>query len=680
MNKYSIPILILVLSLVSLTGRAQRSEDWDKVRDIVDSISTFEGKVDYLEALIGQKKLDDDPTANVVLLYRDSLLARKQWKEALVFTNALGTYYMYSAIRHKKAYDLMEGYRPYLRHNMDKRQIPLFYVTYAEAATFMQYYKRSLDILEEGIGLMEEQRDSSLYAFGYAYLKAGENSDKVNKVSESVTYLEKAKAIFSHQKDTLMYLWAQNSLAQLYGKNGMYDRADKVRSEVFEKGSAMGAYQVVTMARLGACIEAANRNDLAVELRQIRKALKEREHESDVQGIVDILTLSFAVSIYAKNGIRDTSNIYKRELVTKVGPHINTPFLGTYYHLAMSYNALVNSQLGQAESYAQKALDGVKGTMEAQNIMRSEYLLAIIYEKLSDMGRSLEHFKKYIRIKDSINNETSRRRFALIQTELETEKKDMEIAQQRRDIEILDAQNKEKTYWLVIGGVMLTGGFGFLWLFRNRRFARKEQELTEKYSQDLLWQQEREREHIARELHDGIGQQLTIISKKARDADQRELLELAQDTLEEVRGVGKGLLPPALVSLGITGAIQQLIYTFDEKYNIIFTLEMDSIEGCFTKEQNVNLYRFVQEAMTNITKHSQATETLVKIEREDNAVHLLIKDNGIGFDHEKEHQGHGLGLKTMDKRIRMMGGTIQIQTGRERGTMINVYIPITHAQ
>ncbi|NDV16554.1 hypothetical protein GO009_11005 [Muricauda sp. TY007] len=673
------PILILFFCLVSGISRSQNLGDHDKVVHTLDSISNFVERANYLLELIEQESMDNDAVAKLALQYRDSSLAKKRWEEALMFTNALGTYYIYQSINHKKAYGILDDYQPYVNFNVDENQIALFYINYAEASTYMQYYKKSLEILDEGIQFMEKQKDSSLYEFGYAYLKAGENSDKVNEISESVAYFEKAKKIFAHQKDTLMYLWAQNGLAQLYGKNGLYNRAQEARGEVFEKGTAIKEYQVVAIARLAACNEANRKNDFAEELQQIRMALKERNHESDVQGIVDILTLSYAVSTYARNGIRDTSDLYKRELVSKIGPHINNPFLETYYHLAMSWNTLANNQLTQAERYAQKAHKGVKGTLEAQNIMRSELLLANIYEKMNNLQKSLQHFKNYARMKDSVNNVTSRRRFAFIQAELETEKKDMEIAQQRQDIKILDAQNKEKTYWLVFGGVILVGGSGFLWLYRNRRFAEKEQELTEKYSQDLLWQQEKEREHIARELHDSIGQQLTIMSKKARDTDQKELLQLSQNTLEEVRMVGKGLLPPTLVSLGITGAIQQLIYTFDEEYSIIFTLEMDSIEGCFTKDKNVNLYRFIQEALTNMVKHSQATEVLVEVLKETNCVKLLIEDNGIGFDYEEKHKGQGLGLKTMEKRIRMMGGTIQIQTMNKRGTSIIANIPISDA-
>jgi hypothetical protein len=193
----------------------------------LDAISAYGEKMNYLLELIGQKSMDNDEMANLVLQYRDSSLAHKRREEALTFTNALGSYYIYESINHKKAYDILDNYQPYIDFNSDGKQIALFYINYAEASTYMQYYKKSLDILGEGIAFMERRKDSSLFEFGYAYLKAGENSDKVNEISESVAYFEKSKKIFTHQNDTLMYLWAQNGLAQLYGKNGLYDRAKK---------------------------------------------------------------------------------------------------------------------------------------------------------------------------------------------------------------------------------------------------------------------------------------------------------------------------------------------------------------------------------------------------------------------------------------------------------------------
>ena len=275
-NKSPIPILILFFCLVVGTGRSQTFKDHGEIIGNLDSIPTFEEKVAYLNGLLKEGRLNNNWVDNDFLQYRDSLLVQEQWKKALLFTNTLGMYYIYESINHKKAYGILKEYQPYLHYNSDEKQIAFFYITYAEAATFMQFYKESLEILDKGIVFMEKHKDSSLYEFGYAYLKAGENSDKVNEISQSVGYFEKAKKIFSHQRDTLMYLWAQNGLAQLYGKNGLYDRAQEARQEVFEKGIEIKEYQVVTMARLAACNEADRQNNLAEELHQIRMALKER--------------------------------------------------------------------------------------------------------------------------------------------------------------------------------------------------------------------------------------------------------------------------------------------------------------------------------------------------------------------------------------------------------------------
>ncbi|UNY99783.1 sensor histidine kinase [Zhouia spongiae] len=647
----------------------------NKLTEQLDSLPNDHDRVLFLATFLNTQKPEDENTVAIVRSYKEKAIENEQWQPALTMVNALGNYYIYQEINHKAAYRILKSYKQYLSHNKDYKQVAGYYIAYAEAATYMQYYHESLEILNETIQYLEEKKDSSLYEYGYAYLKAGENNDKINKISESVTYFEKAKKIFTHQKNHLMYLWAQNGLAQLFSKNALYERAQEARQEVFQKGTALKEYQLVAIARLGASNDANRQGNTSEEFYHIRKALKERNNQSDIQGIVDLLTLSYAVSAYARNGITDTSNIYKKELKSKIKPHLNNPFLKTYYQLALSQNALSGGRPDEAEGLAQEALNHVKASGEVQLQIYLEKLLGNINEEKGLLKNAIQHYKNYSRIKDSVSDVTSRRKFAYVQTQFETEKKDLEIAQQKQEIQLLDAENKEKTYWFVVGALLLIGGTGFLWIYRSRHFARQQQLLNEKYSQELLISQEKERKHIARDLHDSIGQQLTLLTKKIRDLKLENLLQLSQATLDEVRTVSRGLHPPVLDSLGITEAIRQLIFAFDEKYNIIFTIDINQIDGCFTKDQDVNLYRFMQEALTNIIKHAQATEVIVEVKKKNKNIEIVIEDNGIGFDHSHVFTKQSLGLKTMKERIKILGGKLEMTTKPNIGTTIKVMIP-----
>jgi signal transduction histidine kinase len=645
----------------------------------LDSILMDDKRISYLINYLKNHKIQDDATAELIITYKDNAINIEQWDNALTFTNLLGDYFIFKNIDHNRAYALLDGFYKHLPSCKDQNQKAVFYIAYAEAATYLQNYQTSLDILDEAIAFLEQKQDSSLYEFGYAYLKAGENSGKINNIAESVEYFETAKKIFTHQNNQLMYLWAQNGLSQLYSRNGLYDQAKAARQEVFEKGRDLGEYQVVAVARLGACTEAYLQGDAQEELSQIRMALAERNETSALQNVVDVITLSYAVMAYARNGKIDSSNIYKEKL-EGMEAHLKSPFLGLYRHMALSENALSANSLDKAEVHALTALESVKASNEVHNIIRLEGLLGNIYEEKGMLAKAIEHYRNYARIKDSIDNSISRRRYAYVQTLYETEKKDLEIARQRQDIVLLNAKNKEKTYWMLFGFLILITGSGFLWIFKSRSFARKQHRLTEHFSQELLRNQERERKHISRELHDGIGQQLTLITKRARDLQHQELLQLSQQTLEEVRAVSRGLRPPALDQLGLTEAIRHLIYDFDEKYNIIFTTELDWIDACFDKESNVNLYRFIQEAITNIVKHADATEVLIALELNANMLSVLIEDNGKGFDYGDKQQQHSLGLKTMKERVKMMRGELEVITSPNKGTTIKAILYRNYGQ
>lgn len=127
-----------------------------------------------------------------------------------------------------------------------------------------------------------------------------------------------------------------------------------------------------------------------------------------------------------------------------------------------------------------------------------------------------------------------------------------------------------------------------LWILNQTRIRRK---LQENFSQDLLQSQEKERTRIARELHDSVGQQLTLIKKKAQNLEQNEISTLTHNALEEVREISRGLYPSFLKQLGLSECIEQLLYDLDEETNIFFTIEIENIDSYFNEEATLNIYR-----------------------------------------------------------------------------------------
>lgn len=259
----------------------------------------------------------------------------------------------------------------------------------------------------------------------------------------------------------------------------------------------------------------------------------------------------------------------------------------------------------------------------------------------------------------------------------EAKTKDATIRSQKKDIDLLDAQNKVKTQWILFGGISLIGIFISILLLRSMNAARRRQFLQEKFSQDLIKTQEGERTRLARELHDSVGQKLMLLTKKTKDEKNSELNLLAESILEEIRNVSRALHPSTVERLGVTGAIRALVNEIDASCNILFMNDIDVVDGYLSEEKALHLFRIVQEVLNNMVRHSKATTASVNLNLKEGKLRVTIKDNGVGFNFlEKYHSGTSLGMKTIMERSKIMKSQINIISNPEFGTIVHLLIPM----
>jgi len=229
-----------------------------------------------------------------------------------------------------------------------------------------------------------------------------------------------------------------------------------------------------------------------------------------------------------------------------------------------------------------------------------------------------------------------------------------------------------KSGWFYMA-VLITVVLILLWLLKQSQLRKN---LQEQFSHDLMRSQEQERTRIAKELHDSVGQQLTLIKKKAQNTEQSEISNMTHNALEEVRSISRGLFPVVLKQLGLTESIEQLVFDLDEETALFFSSEIDNINNLFDEEATLNVYRFIQECLTNIIKHAEASTVSVSIKKQKTRIIVSVKDNGKGFELSNELKQHSLGLKTMTERIRILKGIISIESKPDEGTLVVAQIPI----
>lgn len=205
----------------------------------------------------------------------------------------------------------------------------------------------------------------------------------------------------------------------------------------------------------------------------------------------------------------------------------------------------------------------------------------------------------------------------------------------------------------------------------------------------LIKTQEEERHRIARELHDDIGQRLSLIElelRSIRDAVGRNPttsgLRPALDDLaaelsgvsEAARGLSHGLHPVQLEFLGLMPALKSLCAEFERKTSIRVILEGSAHSPDLDGEVSLCLFRVAQEALNNVVKHSHATTVHVKMASDKSQVWLRVADNGVGFSSNHEHI-LGLGLANMKERLLSVGGSIAINSSRKTGTLVVASAP-----
>jgi signal transduction histidine kinase len=213
----------------------------------------------------------------------------------------------------------------------------------------------------------------------------------------------------------------------------------------------------------------------------------------------------------------------------------------------------------------------------------------------------------------------------------------------------------------------------FLVLGDERRAIEERSAQLEQLTRLLLRAQEDERRRIARELHDEAGQILTAVKIELDLDGRKEAGAMVGKALAQVRDLSNLLRPTVLDDLGLVPAVRGLVEDFAGRTRIRTDLGIaEGLKG-FTREQEVVVYRVVQEALTNVARHAQATRVGVRIALEDGGVRLTIEDDGCGVSGPP--QPH-LGLLGMRERVTAAGGSLEVRSEPGRGFRIEAMIPV----
>lgn len=243
------------------------------------------------------------------------------------------------------------------------------------------------------------------------------------------------------------------------------------------------------------------------------------------------------------------------------------------------------------------------------------------------------------------------------------------------------------TWWFRSVVVLMFLSIGPAIYFRRVTQLKRKHTQQQEFAMRLIASQEAERKRIAAELHDALGQNIIIIKNRAllgkqaneeREIISEQLDEIAKTataTLDEMRKIAHNLRPVNLERFGLTETIAQTVKDVGSASGITLNADIENIDKLLSPEVEMHLFRIVQEALTNIVKHAQATTGSISIKKMNGAIQLTVCDNGRGFGTSKESHRRGFGLDDIAQRVNLIGGNLEIDSTPGKGTTMTVVLP-----
>lgn len=345
------------------------------------------------------------------------------------------------------------------------------------------------------------------------------------------------------------------------------------------------------------------------------------------------------------------------------------------------------AKLGQFKK-SEKILEEVLNLNLDSKVIKKDLFLTFseLFKESKDFEKSRSYLKTHLDIKDTIFKEDQLKNINKLRLNYESEKKDKEIAEQQlaladQELSIQKSKSKTRTMGILIVSLLL--GSILLWFSFRQRQKRMEQQLVAiereqevRTLESLMEGEEKERLRIAKELHDGVNGDLAAIKFKLTSLLEtnnqviNEAVAMIDTSSEQVRAISHNLVPPSLRDFNILEAVA----TYCENMNAIhepeITFQHVGEDIVLEKKQEANLFRIVQELVTNSIKHAAAKEIMVQLSNVEENLQLTVEDDGKGFD-VANVKSDGIGMQNVKSRIDYLGGLMDIKSDA-KGTSFTI--------
>lgn len=289
---------------------------------------------------------------------------------------------------------------------------------------------------------------------------------------------------------------------------------------------------------------------------------------------------------------------------------------------------------------------------------------------------ALNNYLIYAQLKDSLQNQIDSKVIQELQVNYKIQKKENELEKERLKSVSLEAISQEERFlkWLAVGSGLffLTVILAISFLIYNRKIREKQDE----FSKQLIQSIEDERHRIARDLHDDIGQSLSILKSKTNKENPSgssvslEVKEELERLIEQTREISSNLYPSHLEKIGLVRSVASLIENIQNSTGIECSFNVSPDVENLSWPTKTHLFRIVQECTNNTIKHASASALKVSIEDKKDVFIFTYIDNGQGVS--KQRSNIGLGLNSIRERVKILNGTLQIEDKLAKGFKLSI--------
>ena len=553
------------------------------------------------------------------------------------------------------------------------------------------YYRESLALSHQaGDTLRVASNNANM---GLTFFKIGNFREAMNYFLNSLGHFEK---LGFNEGIASTY----NNLGLIYIELGNYDRALDYYSKALQIRREMNDQYGIgaALTNIGNIYNRMDSLNLAVDY--ISESIEIKRAMDDQYGLAHSLNL--IATVFTRKGELNKARSFLEDAIKK-SQNLKSPGQEISAYLGYFELLMVEGRYKDAIRFSEKSLKMAEeiGSLSLQ--VSSFKSLSHAFEAYGNIEKAFEYHKKYISKKDELLNRERMNQVFQLELEYEREKSAAEIALLNRQAEINNLQIEKKELLisrrnsLIVAIITLFLVFlllGYLYYIRqkNKEQLKMNQTLAsiqQKVAQGAIEAEIKERQRIGEELHDSFGQVLSLIKLNLTKAQkkneipeqEREMMlehsiNLANKGFVELRNISHNMSPIMLKTKGLVLSVKDLLDRIKETNLYTIHFEVVDMEERLEPMMEFTLFRTIQELLNNIIKHANASEISVQMLQDSGGITIMMEDDGQGFDELELENVKGMGLKNAFSRIKNMNGELVIDSAKNRGTIINIIIPL----